>query len=230
MQNKKIISQFPAERQGYIRRNLVSKKTINESGVQLIAPDEIFVKMPGRWKEYVATSYGRVFSLKKGYLHDITQCDSGDYKVVTLYSLPNRQKRWATGTQRTFTVQQIMGMVFLPNYWNVSGKQDQVHHCDHNPHNNYWKNLVRVPVWHHKKLNNIQQVWLRSPGSTQFRRRTYYEIASITGVALDDILKLLAATEEFVAEQGGKYLRCYDIGQYTVGFQMTGAYNNRHTK
>lgn len=111
-----------------------------------------------------------------------------------------------------------MGMVFLPKYWNVKGKQDQVHHCDHNPHNNYWKNLVRVPVWHHRRLNKVQQVWLRSAEGKQFRRRTYYEIASITGESLDDILKLLVAREEFIAEQGGKYLRCYDLGSYTIGF------------
>ena len=227
MQNKKIISQFPMERQSYIRRNLISKKVVSASDIKLIAPDEIIVRMPGRWDEYAATSYGRVYSFKKGSLHYIHPSDSGDYEVVTLYSKPDLRKRRKNGTQKTFTIQQIMGMVFLPNYWNAKGKQDQVHHCDHNTHNNFWKNLVRVPIWHHKKLNNVQQVWLRSAEGKQFRRRTYYEIVSITGESLDDILKLLATQEEFIAEQGGKYLRCYDLGSYTVGFQMTEAYNNR---
>lgn len=228
MKQKNIIKQFPVERQSYIRRNLVSKKAITESGIQLIAPDEIFIKMPGRWKEYVATSYGRVFSLKDGTIRYIPPSASNDYEVVTLYSMPDQRKRRKNGTKKTFTIQQIVGMVFLPNYWDVKGKRLQAHHCDHNTHNNYWKNLVLVPIWHHKKLNNVQQVWLRSPGNTQFRRRTYYEIVSISGESLDDILKLLATQEEFIAEQGGKYLRCYDLGSYTIGFQMTDAYNNQY--
>lgn len=117
-------------------------------------------------------------------------------------------------------------MVFLPNFW--KGKKTQVHHCDHNTHNNYWRNLVLVPVWHHSRLNKVQQVWLRNSDGKQFRRRTYYEIAALTGESLDDVLKKLAEPEEYVAEQGGKYLGCYDLGKYTIGFQMTEAYNNSH--
>ena len=224
---KKIIAEFPQERQYYIRNNHIPLSDLKRHGVMLIAPDEIFVRIPRRWKEYVISSYGRVFSLKRGAMRYIPPYDANGYEIVSIYSLPDQRKKRKKGIQRAFTIQQLMGMAFLPNEWNIEGRRLQVHHCDHNTHNNYWKNLIRVPVWHHKKLNLVQQVWVRGSDGKQFRRRTYYEIARMTGETLDNILKLLSHPEEFVSEQGGKYLRCYDVGKYTIGFQMTDAYNNR---
>ena len=95
--------------------------------------------------------------MKEGFMRYIPPSFSGDYEEVSLYLRADNRKRRPKGEQKTYTIQALMGIAFLPNYWEskAKGRQLQVHHCDHNPHNNYWKNLLLVPVWLHRLLDDV---------------------------------------------------------------------------
>ena len=167
--------------------------------------------------------------MKNGEMRYIPPSYTNDYEEVSLYLRPDNRKRYPKGEQRTYTIQALMAIAFLPNYWEGTTKRRQmrVFHCDRDKGNNFWKNLVLIPARLYKPLADVKQVWLRGPGKQQFRRRTYYKIAELTGESLDDIINRLKEPEEFIAEQGERYLRCYDSGGYTIGFEMTSGYNNR---
>ncbi len=224
---QKIIQEFPRETRRYIKKNLVPIEDIQAAGINLCARDEIFVRLPHRWSDYAVSSYGRVLSFKGDTIREITPSDANGYLYVTLYSLPDLSMDKQCGEKKTFTIQQLIGWVFLPCYWSgLKDRQRQVHHIDHNPHNNHWKNLVTLPVWLHHEADKVQQVWFRSCEKEQFHKKSYYEAAELTGQSLENLIKKIKQKEDYVAEQNGKFLRCFDFEGCTVGFEMTEAFNN----
>ena len=104
----------------------------------LVEDDEIFVQYPD-WEGYYCSNYGRLISTKGKEPKFIKQLPlTKVYKGYTL-SDPNKE-------QLTLTTGRMVADIFCLNFYRDKERDFlDVHHIDHNPENNCWKNLALLP-------------------------------------------------------------------------------------
>lgn len=101
----------------------------------LIADDEVFVQYPD-YAGYYCSNYGRLISTKRKEPAFVKQLQlTKKYKGYTL-SAPEKETL-------TLTTGRMVADIFCLNFYRDKGRDFvDVHHIDHNPENNCWKNLV----------------------------------------------------------------------------------------
>ena len=128
-----------------------------------------FAICPGKYchgdTHYFVTNKGRIFSFKTttGRWKELTLCDSGEYYIVTLYSLQ--------GTLPGESVHKLVALTYCPN----KHLKQSVHHIDCNRYNNCSDNLIWVTQTEHRDLHKL----FNEAKKSKDLRYYYNEIARI---------------------------------------------------
>ena len=117
-----------------------------------LADDEIFVQYPD-WKGYYISNYGNLISTKGKEPKFIKQLPfTKRYKGYVLYD-PNPNKE-----PFPLTVGRMVAEVFCLNFFREKERDYlDVHHIDHDPENNCWKNLVLLPDPLHDEVHRMDK-------------------------------------------------------------------------
>lgn len=199
----------------YVRRHKLSNKKIKEAEIELLGTDEVFVQYP-RWSDYYGSNYGRLISTKYGKveLRKPQPCGvndgTGQYLGYLLTKVTNGKQR-----KLSITCQRLVADIFLPNYWQDKDRNKlQTHHLDHSKSNNYYRNLILLPVDLHHVMNTVKKITLLK--NNRMRTVTPYQIVEQTGLTLEEII--LAAKGKPIKSEG-KY-SVFEVQGNLIGFQF----------
>ena len=136
----------------YIAEHILDSKIVGDAGIELIAEDEIFVEHQN-YECYYVSQYGRVISMKHKKLRMLRQTRQGK-KENPYPAVSFSRNGWRNG----YSVGRVVADIFCPNFWSRFKKSSWVvdltdleaHHCDRDPNNNNYLNLILLPsYWHH---------------------------------------------------------------------------------
>lgn len=199
---------------GQIYRNKLSNEFLEDAGIELIAPDEIFVKYP-RWKKYYASNYGRLISLQDGVrLLNPNQLNRNGGDSYVNYKLSKNHGK----STMTISAHRLVADTFLQNYWkDKSRNQLQAHHLDHSKSNNYYRNLMLLPTNLHYLMNKLQSICVVVNGAA-VPVVTAYDLIS-DNLTLDEIILESEARDKKVDTIDGYEI--HELKGLMVGYQYT---------
>lgn len=200
----------------YILSHLLSEDTLNENGIDLMHPDEIFVQH--QWcGDYYGSNYGRAISLKWGKMEVLPALPMGEPDENGEVYLGYKFSKTANGeTERLpISCNRLIADCFLPNFWEgVDRNKLAAHHLDHRRYNNVWTNIMLLPGALHYVMNRTKKTALFANG--EFREMNLYDIMVETGLSLDE---MILATKNKPLKSTGKWSVFEVKGNY-IGFQF----------
>lgn len=137
----------------YIAQHTLDSHIITDSGIMLLNEDETFVEHQD-FSGYFFSQYGRAISLKRKQPQLLKEYIQG--------SKGNQYPAFGIDGNSMITGRAV-AEIFCPNLWNRSKRMPNVinspleaHHCDRNHFNNYYLNLLLLPVYLHHDAHQIE--------------------------------------------------------------------------
>ena len=134
----------------------ITKNILNRNNIELISEDEVF-KQVKQWNKYFISNHGRLLHKNSKGKYRIVNPSITNHNYLT-YTLSkptrtynNKKVKNADGSLKrnasTITANRLVGLMFVEynpykGKYNYSIENLDTHHKDHNPQNNYYKNLM----------------------------------------------------------------------------------------
>lgn len=179
-------------------------KILQDNNIELIEYDEVFKKIP-KYKNYYISNYGRLIRtynngkailikpeiVTNGYLAYRIYNGTRKYRGKAVKDKQGNVKR----IKKRTTAHRLVAIVFVDNYYKSYAIDElQVHHKDKNINNNYYKNLIWLPVGVHTFIHRINKIGTYSSGTGNFR--TYKDIEKVAQICKLNIAEFLELLEE----------------------------------
>lgn len=217
---------------------MIAESTLNKNGIELMEIDEVFTKIKG-YKYYFISNYGRLIHknkkgnynvvspvlVKGGYLKYTLSKPTRKYKGDYVRDKNGKPKR----NSKDATANQLVGMMFLEynpytEKYNYTIEQLDTHHKDHNPQNNYYKNLMWLSNGKkgsrpdHGFINTIKRIAVYDESTATYHR--YRDIERFCKKIDTDILELIDILKDNTTPhiKGGEW-DTYKVNDYYVGIQ-----------
>lgn len=199
----------------YIKKHKLSDRKIKAAGIELLGIDEIFVQYP-LWNDYYGSNYGRLISVKYG-VKLLTPYPTGKNEESRYLGYRLFKKTHGTEKDLSISCHRLVADIFLPNYWkHLDRTKLQAHHLDGSKKNNYYKNIVLLPINLHKPLIHKIKKMILLDVSGKFKTVTPYQIIEETGLTMEDILEVIKGKP---IKSQGKY-SIFDVKGYEIGYQF----------
>lgn len=201
----------------YIEEHTLDNKIISDAGIKLTAEDEIFVEHQD-FERYYISQYGRVLSAKRKTLKLLTQFAQGPkdrpYPAVSLTK---------DGGKRNFNVSRAVADIFCPNFWSrfkrmpnvVDLNKIEAHHCDKDPYNNNYLNLILLPQYLHHVAHTIESYALLE-GTELYECINPLRIVGKTNLYPDEIIDAGWNQKGELKENG---YTMYNVEGYWIGLK-----------
>lgn len=168
-------------RQDYIENNLLSEDFKNIAllkGQMKEIENEIFVRHPD-YENYYISQFGRVISMSydKPKFLGLFQ---GGAKMEYLFFTASEQ-----GETHTISVHNAVAKVFCPNFW--EDVPLQAHHLNKNTTDNYYRNLILLPLKLHRACDKIKKMVLLKDGKI-IPVNNPLDLLETTGLTLEKII------------------------------------------
>lgn len=197
-------------RQEYVNENTLSSVFVNialvKSQMQEIK-DEIFVRHPD-YENYYISQFGRVISMSydKPKFLGLFQ---GGLKMEYLYFKASEQ-----GETHTISVHNAVARVFCPNFW--KDVPLQAHHLNKNTTDNYYRNLILLPVKLHRDCDRIKKMVSLKDGK-MMPVNNPLDLLESTGLTLEKIILPDSDGRKPLPSMGGYTV--FDIDGNLIGYQ-----------
>ena len=217
---------------------MIAESTLNKNGIELMEIDEVFTQVKG-YKYYFISNYGRLIHknkkgnynivspvlVKGGYLKYTLSKPTRKYKGDYVRDKNGKPKR----NTKDATANQLVGMMFLEynpytEKYNYTIEQLDTHHKDHNPQNNYYKNLMWLSNGKkgsrpdHGFINTIKRIAVYDESTATYHR--YRDIERLCGNIDIDILELIDILKDknTPSIKDGEWTT-YKVYEYYIGIQ-----------
>lgn len=194
----------------YLLTHRLDSESLEESGVKLLEPDEIFVEVPG-YPGYYISQYGQAVSLRRHTPYLLGAFIGGQSDRRYLYYGFSTK----TGDKDTVSVHHAVAATFCPNFWG-EGKRLEAHHLDGDKLHNEVSNLILLPTNLHAAIHKIKDIVLLRDKAIKHYENPL-DLVADTGLTLEEILLANKGKKKPVRSDGGYTV--FQIKGYLVGFQ-----------
>ena len=195
----------------YILNHRLSDDVISIAGIKT-KENEIFVEFP-EWAGYYISQYGRAISTKEKTPKLLKQEPGGTHKDYVYYKFSDKQ---SNREPRTIGVHRAVAEVFCPNFWKT-GVKLETHHLDRIRDNNYFQNVILLPVNLHHALHNIKKIVLFKNGKI-IEYKNPLDLVRDTDLTLEEIILANKDKKNKPLKSTGGYT-VFDLKGHMIGFK-----------
>lgn len=201
----------------YIAEHTLYNKIITDAGIKLIAEDEIFVEHQN-YERYYVSQYGRVISMKNKKLRLLKHTQQG--KRQNPYPAISFSRN---GWRKGYNVGRVVADIYCPNFWSRFKKSSwvadltdlEVHHCDKDPYNSNYLNLILLPSYLHHIAHTIESYALLE-GKELYECINPLRIVERTNLTPDEIIDAGWNQKGELKENG---YTMYNVEGYRIGLK-----------
>lgn len=168
----------------YIMDNFLDDKSVR-AVINRSYPDEIFVQIPDH-SGYFTSQYRRIISTHCHKIKLLKPGLGGKNRDYLCYNLSDKSKK--NGTY-TISAHLAVSKVFCSDFWtDDSNGVMEVHHIDGAHQNNFYRNLLPLPIKLHNKIHTISSMYLYRNGSIEYYQNLL-DLMEVTGLGIEEILR-----------------------------------------